>query len=194
VQSFLTFGIPVDDEDELAAILDEEIHRTCQEPAVAPVSQLGQFLVGLRPTARARFGKSDITARLLGGGATEFVELTITLRGRPARDAFAEALPPRPTTRPDGLELARMPTREELVAGSTKMAEALGACVAQGAPAGQSIVGLELDWTGHVARVVMPTEWSASPGAACLEQAARRFEVPPFRMASFTVRFPITLR
>ena len=194
VRSFLEFGVPVDDEDEIAAIVDEDIHLPCREPAVAPVSQLGQFLVGTRATARARFGKSEVTARLSRNGTTEFVDLTITLRGRPTRDAFAEALPPRPTSRPDGLALERMPTREELIAGSTRMAEALSACVAQGAPPGAALVALELDWTGHVRRVVMPPEWSASPGAACLDDAAKRFEVPPFRLASHTVRFPVTLR
>lgn len=191
---FLTFAVPADDEDEIAAVVDTELFQPCREPTRVPASQLGQFLTGSRTSARMRLGKSDIAARVSGRDAAAMVDITVTYRGRATRDPEAEALPPRPTARPDGLALGSQPTRAELVAGSTRMADALGACVAQGAPRGASLIALELDWTGHVTRVTLPAEWAASPGAACLDEAAKRFEVPPFRRTSFTVRFPVTLR
>jgi len=191
---FLTYAVPADDEDEIAAVIETELYQPCREPTRVPTSQLGQFLTGSRASARMRLGKSDIAARVSGRDTAAVVEITVTYRGRVTRDPAAEALPPRPTARPDGLGLGPLPTRNELVAGGAKMAEALGACVAQGAPRGAAMVALDLDWTGHVTRAALPADWTASPAASCLEAAAMRFEVPPFRRTNFTVRFPVTLR
>lgn len=194
VENFLVFVVPGEDEDQMMALVYDDVRKPCQDPAGPPVTQLGQVLAGTRTSGRMRLTASEVSARTTGRGAAARLELTVTFRGTPVPDVAAAALPPRPLARPDGQPMGSRPTRDELVAAGAGMTRDLGACVSAGAAPGADIVSLELDWTGHVSNVTLPRLWSTSRGAGCLETALRKLQVPPFLQPTFTVRYPVTLQ
>ena len=190
----LLYMVALDDEDETTALVFDDTRRPCNDPPAAPVTQLGQLLAGTRTSARMRLSKTEIRVRTVGRAPTALLEFTITYRGTPDVDVAAAALPPRPTARPDGAPMRQTPSRDELAEAGARISPDLSACVSAGAPRGNAMVALELDWTGDVVHVTLPSEWSTSRGAGCLETAFRKLEVPPFLETTYTVRYPITLR
>lgn len=190
----LLYMVALDDEDEMTALVFDDTRRPCNDPPGAPVTQLGQLLAGTRTSARMRLSKTEIRARTVGRAPTAMLEFTVTYRGTPDVDVAAAALPPRPTARPDGAPMRQTPARDELIAAGARLSTDLSACVSAGAPRGNAMVALELDWTGQVVHVTLPSEWSTSRGAGCLETAFRKLEVPPFLETTYTVRYPITLQ
>ena len=194
VTDFLIYVVPVDDEDETQALVYDDVRRRCGNPPAPPVTQLGQVLAGTRTSGRMRLTGSEIVARTTGRGSAAMLELTVTFRGALVPDMAAAALPPRPTSRTDGVPMMTQPTGAELAEAGSRMVPELSACIAAGAAPGEGLVALELDWTGHVSNVTLPAPWITSRGAGCLETALRKLTVQPFLEPTYTVRYPITLR
>ncbi|MBN8616810.1 MAG: hypothetical protein J0L92_39870 [Deltaproteobacteria bacterium] len=90
---------------------------------------------------------------------------------------------------PDDL-LPEQPSRGAIVEAMRFVSPRVAACGDVHGQHGSASLRMVFGADGHVTEVGVPTAYEGTPVGACLAEAARTAQVPPFTRPSFTVSYP----